>query len=264
NLAYSDGRTSVSFSNKYDFTLVEDESVSRWKGYSLVQKLSFKPLDGLTLSQSSTFKGKFEPNKLQLSASYVLDTDVMDLSTSTSMSFQDRNFQKENLTLSVRLSQDKITFWKGRIGFDSSLRMAFNYDFENPYRTSFTIDLTFGFAIAEFLDLAVGVSSANKTFARYYENGSFSFKSMLDDLFRSFDFFGEGRRNTGFNLNSFKVQLVHYMRDWNLYVDAQGSLTTKYSNKYEWVPTVTVYVKWNAIPELTTQGYWDGVSDVWT
>ena len=264
NLAYSDGRTSVSFSNKYDFTLVEDESVSRWKGYSLVQKLSFKPLDGLTLSQSSTFKGKFEPNKLQLSASYVLDTDVMDLSTSTSMSFKDRNFQKENLNLSVRLSQEKITFWKGRIGFDSSLRMAFNYDFENPYRTSFTIDLTFGFAIAEFLDLAVGVSSANKTFARYYENGSFSLKSMLDDLFRSFDFFGEGRRNTGFNLNSFKVQLVHYMRDWNLYVDAQGSLTTKYSNKYEWVPTVTVYVKWNAIPELTTQGYWDGVSDVWT
>ena len=58
--------------------------------------------------------------------------------------------------------------------------------------------------------------------------------------------------------------MVHYMRDWNLYIDAQGQLTTKYSGKYEWVPTVTVYIKWNAIPELKTQGYWDSNSNEWT
>ena len=264
NFSYSGSKVSASLANKYDFTQVKDESVSRWNGYSLVQKLSYKPVTGLTLSENATFKGKFEASKLQFSAAYVLDTDVLDLSTSASMSFKDKDYARENLNFSIKLSQDKITFWKGRIGLDSSLKMAFNYDFENPYRTSFTIDLTFGFAIAEFLDLAVGVSSANKTFARYYESGSFSFSSMIEDLFRSLDFFGDGRRNTGFNMNSFRVQLVHYMRDWNLYVDAQGSLTTKYSNKYEWVPTVTVYIKWNAIPELTTQGYWDSKSDEWT
>ena len=87
---------------------------------------------------------------------------------------------------------------------------------------------------------------------------------MLEDLWRSFDFFGEGRVNTGFNLNAFRIQMVHYMRDWNLYIDAQGQLTTKYSGKYEWVPTVTVYIKWNAIPELKTQGYWDSNSNEWT
>ena len=54
------------------------------------------------------------------------------------------------------------------------------------------------------------------------------------------------------------------MRDWDLHVDAQGSMSTKYSNKYEWVPTVTVYIKWNAIPELKTQGNWDSKSDEWT
>ena len=264
SFSYSGSKASASVSNKYDFNAVKDADVSRWNGYSVVQKLSYKPITGLTLSESATYKGKFEASKLQFSASYVKDTDVIDLSTSASMSFKDSDYIKENLNFSIKLSQDKITFWKGRIGFDSSLKLAFNYDFENPYRTSFTIDLTFGFAIAEFLDLAVGVSSANKTFARYYQNGSFSFSSMIEDLFRSLDFFGDGRRNTGFNMNSFRVQFVHYMRDWNLYVDAQGSLTTKYSNKYEWVPTVTVYVKWNAIPELTTQGYWDSKSDEWT
>ena len=72
-----------------------------------------------------------------------------------------------------------------------------------------------------------------------------------------------GRKSTGFNLSSFKVKVVHYMRDWNLYIDAQGSMTTQYSGKYEWVPTVTVYVKWNAIPELKTQGAWDASNREW-
>ena len=265
NLSYTSSHLSASLANKYDFTKVPDTEEDKWKGYSLTQRLTIKPMTGLTISENSSFTGKFELNKLQFSASYVLDTSVIDLSTNASISFKSKDFQKENLGFSVRLSQDKITGWKGRIGFEQSLNMSFTYDFENPYRTSFTLDFTVGFAIAEFLDLSIGVSSANKTFARYYENGSFSFSSMWEDLWRSFDFFGDGRKNTGFNLDSFKVSLVHYMRDWDLHVDAQGSMTTKYgSGKYEWVPTVTVYIKWNAIPELKTQGDWDSKSDEWT
>ena len=265
NLSYTSSHLSASLANKYDFTKVPDTEEDKWKGYSLTQRLTIKPMTGLTISENSSFTGKFELNKLQFSASYVLDTSVIDLSTNASISFKSKDFQKENLGFSVRLSQDKITVWKGRIGFEQSLNMSFTYDFENPYRTSFTLDFTVGFAIAEFLDLSIGVSSANKTFARYYENGSFSFSSMWEDLWRSFDFFGDGRKNTGFNLDSFKVSLVHYMRDWDLHVDAQGSMTTKYgSGKYEWVPTVTVYIKWNAIPELKTQGDWDSKSDEWT
>ena len=264
NLSYTSALLTASLANKYDFTLVTDPEADKWRGYSLVQKLTVKPLTGLSLSADSTFKGKFELGKLQLSASYVLDTNVIDLSTRASISFRDKDFLKDSLGFSIKLSQDKITMWKGRIGFEQSLNMSFTYDFGNPYRTSFGIDYTMSFAIAEFLDLSVGVSSANKTFARYYDNGVFSFSAMMEDLWRSFDFFGEGRKNTGFNLNSFKVSLVHYMRDWDLHVDAQGSMTTKYSNKYEWVPTVTVYIKWNAIPELKTQGNWDSKSDEWT
>ena len=264
NLSYTSDLLTASLANKYDFSKVSNVGADKWKGYSLVEKLTVKPMTGLTLSANSTFTGKFELSKLQISAGYVLDTSILDLSTNASISFKDKEFRKESLAFSIKLSQDKITMWKGRIGFEQSLNMSFNYDFDNPYRTSFTIDFTMGFAIAEFLDLSVKVSSANKTFARYYQDGSFSFGSMWEDLWRSFDFFGEGRKNTGFNLNSFKVSLVHYMRDWDLHVDAQGSMTTKYSSKYEWVPTVTVYIKWNAIPELKTQGNWDSKSDEWT
>ena len=147
--------------------------------------------------------------------------------------------------------------------FQQSLTLAFNYDFQNPYRTSLTLNYSFTFKIAEFMDLKVSVNSANKSFSRYYDDGVFSMDSMFRDLWKSFDFFGNGRRSTGFNLSSFGVTFVHYMRDWNLYVDAQGSLTTKY-NKYEWVPTVTVYIKWNAIPELKATGSWDSYSKEWT
>ena len=264
NLSYTSDLVTASLANKYDFTKVPDGEEDKWKGYSLVQKLTVKPITGFTVNENSSFTGKFELNKLQFSVAYVLDTNLIDLNTSASISFKNKDFQKDNLSLSVKLSQDKITVWKGRIGFEQTLNMSFIYDFENPYRTSFTINFTVGFAIAEFLDLSIGVSSANKTFARYYRNGSFSFGSMWEDFWRSFDFFGEGRKNTGFNLDSFKVSLVHYMRDWDLHVDAQGSMTTKYSGKYEWVPTVTVYIKWNAIPELKTQGDWDSKSDEWT
>ena len=264
NLSYTNSVFSFSLANKYDFTKVESDDSEFWDGYSLTQKASLKPVKGLTITQSSAYKNKFEATKLQFGATYVLDTSMLDLNANASMSFKDKEYDKDILNLGIKLSQDKITFWKGRMGMDSSLNLAFNYDFQNPYRTSFTVSYTFEFGIAEFLDLAISVSSANKTFARYYQNGEFSFSSMIEDLARSFDFFGGGRVNTGFNLNAFRIQMVHYMRDWNLYIDAQGQLTTKYSGKYEWVPTVTVYIKWNAIPELKTQGFWDSNSDEWT
>ena len=266
NLSYTSELFFVSAANSYDFTKVKDaEGEEYWEGYTLSQKATLKPFKGLTLSQSSSFKGKFVAQRLSFGASYVLDTNVLDFSANASMGFKDEDYKKDNLNVSVKLSQDKYTFWKGRVGFDSSLSLAFNYDFQNPYRTSLTVNFNLNFSIAEFLDLNFSVSSANKTFSKYFDfdSGTFDIGYMWDDLKKSFDFFGDGRRNTGFNLSSFRIGAVHYMRDWNLYVDAQGSLTTQYSGKYEWVPTVTVYLQWNAIPELKTQGSWDSYNRTW-
>ena len=266
NLSYTSSIFFVSASNSYDFSKVKNaEGEEYWEGYTLSQSAWLKPLKGLTFTQNSSFKGKFIAQRLSFGASYVLDTNVLDFNANAGMSFKDKDYQKDNLNVSVKLSQDKFTFWRGRIGFDSSLSMAFNYDFQNPYRTSLTVNFTFDFSVAEFLDLSFSVSSANKSFSKYYDfdTGTFNVAYMWEDLKKSFDFFGTGRRNTGFNLSSFRIGAVHYMRDWNLYVDAQGSLTTQYSGKYEWVPTVTVYLKWNAIPELQTQGSWDSYNRKW-
>ena len=270
NLSYTTEFLFLSANNSYDFQKARDaEGEELWNGYSLTQKATLKPFKGMTLSENWYSKGKFTDRQLSFSAAYVLDTSRLDFSASAGMSFKDKDsdFIKDNLNISVKLSQDKYTFWKGRMGFDSSLSAAFNYDFQNPYRTSLTINFKFNFSIAEFLDLSFSVSSANKSFSKYYKDGKYDMALMWEDFLNSFDFFSpretSKRRNTGFNLSSYKISAVHYMRDWNLYIEAQGSLTANYSNKYEWVPTVTVYLLWNAIPELKTEGSWDSYNRKW-
>ncbi len=264
NLAYTSSFFGLSLANEYDFTKVTTDD---WEGYTLVQKASVTPFSGLTLSENATFEGQFQAQSMAVGGTYELDGSRLGLLTSGTMTFLGEDFEKDELNVSLKLAQDQITFWKSRVGFESALTFAFNYDFQNPFKTYMTAGLSLSFSIAEFLDLSFSVTSANKSFSRYYSaDGTFSFSSMLEDLARSFDLFGSGRSNTGFNLSSFKLSMVHYMRDWNLYIDAQGSLTTKYSStsKYEWVPTVTVYVKWNAIPELKTQGTWNASEKEWT
>ncbi len=261
NLGYSNSYLSFSLANNYDFDDVETDP---WAGYSLTQKFTLIPFKGFSLTENASFEGQFVAKKLSLGATYKLDTDLLDLSTTATMTFKGEAYDKDALNISVKLSQDKVSWWKSRMDFLQSLTLAFNYDFQNPYRTSFTLNYSFTFKIAEFMDLKVSVNSANKSFSRYYVDDVFNIGNMFNDLWKSFDFFGNGRRSTGFNLSSFSVTFVHYMRDWNLYIDAQGSLTTKYSNKYEWVPTITVYIKWNAIPELKATGSWDSYSKEWT
>ena len=265
NVSYKNGFMTASVANNYDFTKVPTDGSDPWSGYKLVQKFTLNPVKGLSFSENATFTEKFVASNLSVSGSYEFDSNIVDLKASSSMRFTGENYDKDNLNVSLKLSQDEIRFWKKRISLKSGVDFSFTYDFQNPYRTNLTAGLSLTFRIAEFMDLSVSVNSANKSFSRYYDNdGKFSFSKMVEDFIRSFDFFGNGRKNTGFNLSSFNVQFVHYMRDWNLYIDAKGSLTTQYTGIYEWVPTVTVYVKWNAIPELRTQGAWDAKTKEWT
>ena len=265
NVSYAGTIFSASAFNKYDFSKVKAEGSDPWNGYSLIQKASLKPVKGLTFSETANYSGQFVATSLSVSGTYELDTNVLDLVASSTMKFTGEDYDKDSLNIVLKLSQDQVSLWKKRVAFESAVNFSFNYDFVNPFRTYMTAGLSLTFAVAEFLDLSLSVNSTNKSFSRYYqEDGSFSFSSMLQDLAKSFDFFGTGRTGTGFNLSSFKFSMVHYMRDWNLYIDAQGSLTTQYTGKYEWVPSVTVYVKWNAIPELRTQGSWDAHTKEWT
>lgn len=253
-LGYSCSWLSLSLKNAYDFE--KFNGVDFVSGYSLSQSASLKFLSGkLSFSEDLSYKAGLEPSSMKFSASGSSGFDSFVFNGSCSISFKGEEGKWNLDVLKVKFDNrlNSVYFWKNRIGFEMSVSADFTYSFANPYSTSLSFVFNAQFAIAEFLSLNVGVKSSNRSFYRYFDNGSFSFGSMLDDLLRSFDFFGEGRHSTGFNLSSIDVELVHYMRDWDLCLSVEGGLKAQRNGRYAWSPVYKIYVKWNAIPELKVE-----------
>ena len=261
SLGYSNSNFSFSLKNTYSFENIDDANL--WKNYSLTENASAKFFSGnLTLTQSASFKEKFVPYSLNCSVSHLADLSWISSKGSLSMSFKrvEDEFKAEVLKVNLDNDLSPIYFWKNRIGIGCSVDFSFVYNFINPYNTSFTVSFNMEFEIAEFLALNISVNSSNKSFYRYFTNGVdglFDFDSMLEDLAKSFDFFENGRKSTGFNLSSYKIELVHYMRDWNACLSAEGKLSARNDGKLVWSPVYKFYVKWNAIPELKVEKTYD-------
>lgn len=261
NVGYSNSTFSFSLNNSYDFKKSQSDV---WAGYTLSQRASAKLFkNSLSLTESFTLKNKFVPESLSLSAVHSLNLEKLTAKTSMSYSMKGEELESDLFKVSMDYSLKPVYLWKNRIGFDSSLSLSFTYDFKNPYSASFTSNFKFGFVIAEFTDISFSVGSANKSFFKYYDDGgNFSVPKMLEDLSKSFDFFGTGRRNTSFNLSSYSIELVHYMRDWTLTLQSVGKLSNA-NGRMMWIPEMTVCVQWIAIPELKTENTWKREGERW-
>ncbi len=254
SFGYSNSYFSFSLKNTYSFANKDDNDL--WQSYSLAESVSVKFFSGnLSLSQSANFKGKFIPSALNFAVTHSTNLSWLTSKGSIAMSFKrlDNELKAELLKLSLNNNVSPIYFWKNRIGVEFAVDFSFTYNFINPYSTAFSVSFNMGFEIAEFLSLNVSVNSSNKSFYRYFVDGKFSFNSMFEDLIKSFDFFGNGRKTTGFNLSSYKIELIHYMRDWNACLSAEGRLSARSDGKLEWSPVYKFYIKWNAIPELKVE-----------
>ncbi len=135
-------------------------------------------------------------------------------------------------------------WWKNRIVASLDMDAAFHYGFIDPGSTALRIKALFGFKIAEFLGLELAVTTANKGFSRYADIGD-----LLQDLLRSFDFFGTGRYRTQFNMERISLDLVHVMDDWDLHCKYEGSVVLS-DKEWRWKPVFTVFLQWKAIPEI--------------
>lgn len=163
------------------------------------------------------------------------------------------------------VSDFSIYMWKNRIRFSLILDGRLRYDFLNPYSSSLSLKTGLSLSIAEFLDLNIALTTANNGFYRYMDNGSFSFALMAEDLLRSFDFFGDGRYNTQFNMEAFDIELVHYMDDWDLHFRYTASLENDDMGNYRWNPSFAVYLRWATIPDLKVDQTWSQTSSgSWT
>ena len=71
-------------------------------------------------------------------------------------------------------------------------------------------------------------------------------------------------------MDSVSVELVHYMSDWDFYCKYSASIVSSRQG-YEWVPTVSFYLKWKTIPDLkvdenyrkTSDGKWQTTTSVY-
>jgi len=253
-LGYSNSFLNISLSNAFDFTKYDE--LDLLSAYSFVQNGSLKLFSGnLSLSEQITYKENLTPSAMSFSIANTLNVGKLSSNGSYSLSFKGNNKEWDLDVLSIKLTNklEPVYFWKGRVGLELSLNTAFTYNFDNPYATSFSVNLSAEFAVAEFLSVKFAVNSANRSFYKYFENEKFSFASMFEDLFKSFDFFGDGRKSTGFNMSSLSIEFIHYMRDWNLCFSVEGKLATQSSGKSVWSPVYKIYVKWNAIPELKVE-----------
>lgn len=209
------------------------------------QLFSWGDTDIIKISQGSAFSEEFIFDTFYLSASHKANLIKLNL--------KDEDFKLDSLDLTLGITNKTYQFYKNRAKIRFNLTGNFHYDFENPYGTNLFINGGIDFAIAEFIDLSFSFSTSNTGFFRYIDgNGKISFKYLWEDLLRSFDFFGDGRNNTMFNLSKLEFELIHDLQDWDFHCKYSGSVV--YSNKqWCWTPVFTVYVQWKAIPELKTE-----------
>ncbi|MCQ2398755.1 MAG: hypothetical protein MJ052_05600, partial [Sphaerochaetaceae bacterium] len=229
----------ISFYNSYDHQ-------KKWESYSGTQRFYFSLFNSnLSFTENLSLEKEFKVKSMSL--------NLAAWGNSVTMTFKDVDFTPDTLKVLLKYNLKPVYGWKNRIGFEGGFDASFTYDFNNKYGTTFMLNFSLAFAISKFLDIDVSVKTVNNSFYRYYDDGGkFSMSLLLQDLLRSFDFFGNGRRQTGFNLDSINISAVHYMEDWKLVFSLKAN-TVLQNSKYIFKPEITVYMQWNAIPELKVE-----------
>jgi len=157
----------------------------------------------------------------------------------------------KSMNISTQINGYSKYWWKNRINLGLDLLSTFHYNFSDATSTNLRITAGISFSIAEFLSLKISLTSVNKGFYQYAD-----FSSILQDLMKSFDFFGTGRMSTQFNMESVSFELIHYMDDWNLHCKYTGSVVLS-NMEWIWSPVFTIFLQWKSIPELKVDKRFD-------
>jgi hypothetical protein len=177
------------------------------------------------------------------------------------------------VTLGYKLAGKDRMFWKNRIRMSTSIDVSWFMNIEQFTDNNLDFSLTFTFWLHKFLELSINTSSYNNRTFQYFpalatEVGREPVK-LLEDLFNSFNFFDTAaRKQSAFNLQSIRVDLTHYLHDWNLMLSYEGKpvLDEKaVPRQYEWGSTFSVILQWVPIPELRSnvQGEFDVETERW-
>ncbi|WP_321301620.1 hypothetical protein [uncultured Sphaerochaeta sp.] len=262
SFAYTSKPLSVSLSGSYDFTrtIASWEDAMHLEGTAKEQFFS----SFLTMSQRFSFSFLTSDGKHNYFDHITYDTAIPHLKVSYALKGESSALQAEKLQIDIAGKDIQLRWWKRRIALTLGIDSSLKFFYQDRYASSFSIMASARLQIAEFLDITLAAKSTNNGFFQYYNaDDTFSYSLLWKDLLRSFDFSGDGRYNTQFNLSELSIILVHDLEDWSLNCKYSGSVVLS-NNQYSWVPTVSVYLTWNTIPELDVEETWTQDNSVWT
>jgi hypothetical protein len=259
--SFDNDRVSFSLTGTYDLSSYED---SPWDPFDLSGSFSVDLYDNLlSFTQEFDFEALSSDDEENYFSSISSELSVPWVTTALEWTGTYDQLELSTWDTSISIGKIGKYWWKNRIHLELGLDTSLSLNFEDYYDSSFDITASVAFSIAELFDFTFSVTSTNQGFNTYYVNDVFSFDALWSDLCDSFDFFGDGRYSTQFNMSSIAVELTHYMDDWTLNCKYEGSIVLS-DNQYSWEPTVTVYLQWVSIPELTVDESWTEESDVWS
>ncbi|MDR1898502.1 MAG: LPS-assembly protein LptD [Treponema sp.] len=180
----------------------------------------------------------------------------------------------QRFTIGYKQTIAKKDLWKKRLSFSVNINSNLNFDLQRyTYsRFDFTLGLTVG--IAQFVDLTLSTTSENPLVFWYVKDWPiFDLPSELSkgekrdlfkDLIDSFRFDNdELRRNSGFKLKAFNLNINHHLGDWNAIL---GMTLSPYldptSREYKFNNTISFVVQWVPINEIKTDINYD--KEKWT
>lgn len=174
-------------------------------------------------------------------------------------SIETNKIELERVTIKTDINSKSVQFWKGRVFLSFTLKSSLNYLNREKNRSSFTLEPQIKFSIAEFLDFKLSLITENRNIGSYFVGDKFSLSSLLEDLARSMDFFGDGRNNTSFILRSISMEAIHVMDDWNL--NCKYSTEIVKSNViggsvYTLQPSLSIFLSWKTMPDLKVEENW--------
>ncbi|MGH0051958.1 MAG: hypothetical protein ACQ5SW_01025 [Sphaerochaetaceae bacterium] len=262
SVGYATKPLTITLSQAYDFTktVTSWEQAMRLTGSSKEQFFS----SFFTLEQRFSFQFYTSDARMHYFDYLAFDAAIPHLKITYALQGEAADLRAERLQVDLAGNDLQLRWWKKRIALTLGIDSSLKFFFQDRYASSFSIAASLRLQIAEFLDCTITAKSTNSGFSHYYTaQDTFSFALLWDDLLRSFDFFGDGRYNTQFNLSELSFTLVHDLEDWSLNCKYSGSVVLS-NNQYSWVPTIAVYLTWNTIPELDVEETWTQNNTVWT
>ncbi len=226
--------------NLFSQTLAVDHEQSTWKAESRLLLAAA----GVRTEQRFLFGNEYPYSDI---GPYTFTADYRTASLRVVQDWLDADtYSTAQVRFRIARDLPDLTFWKNRVRFSSGIAAELQIDNQQDFSDSLVLSLTFGFRIEEFISLTFSSRSYNRNPGKYLEDPLSIFTDIADSLnFSDID----ARRISPFKIETYRMEAVHYMPDWNFHASLNGTVELA-EGSWDLVHRLHVYLQWKHIPEL--------------